>query len=63
MTKKPQKTVTCQICKKRKALGEVLPGALVRDLIVEIILENHPEWSAGGFICLDDSAHLVPFFL
>jgi uncharacterized membrane protein len=54
MTKKTQKTVTCQICKKGKALSEVLPAALVRDPIIELILKKHPDWSASGFICLDD---------
>jgi uncharacterized membrane protein len=54
MTRGPQRTVTCQICKKRKALGEVLPGALVRDPIVGIILKKHPDWSPDGFICLND---------
>jgi uncharacterized membrane protein len=54
MTRRPQRTVTCQICKKRKALGEALPGALVRDPIVGIILKKHPDWSPDGFICLND---------
>jgi uncharacterized membrane protein len=54
MTNKSQKTAVCQICKKRKALSEVFPGALVRDSIVEIIRKQHPDWSSDGFICLDD---------
>jgi uncharacterized membrane protein len=57
MAKKPHKTVVCQICKKRKALSEVLPGSLVRDSVVEIIRKQHPDWSASGFICLDDLNH------
>jgi uncharacterized membrane protein len=54
MAKKSEKTTICQICKKRKALNEVFPGALVRDSIVEIIRKKHPAWSPSGFICLDD---------
>lgn len=54
MARKQHKTAMCQICKKRKTLGDVLPGALVRDTIVEIILKKHPDWSPDGFICLDD---------
>lgn len=57
MAKKPHKTVVCQICKKRKALSEVLPRSLVRDSVVEIIRKQHPDWSASGFICLDDLNH------
>jgi len=57
MAKKPHKTVVCQICKKRKALSEVLPGSLVRDSVVEIIRKQHSDWSASGFICLDDLNH------
>jgi uncharacterized membrane protein len=54
MTNKSQKAAVCQICKKRKALSELFPGALVRDSIVEIIRKKHPDWSSSGFICLDD---------
>jgi len=49
-----QKTVVCQICKKKKSLNEVTPAALVRDPVVEIIRRTHPGWSADGFICLND---------
>jgi len=57
MAKKASKTAACQICKKRKALNEVLPGTLVRDPIVEIIMKKYPDWSSDGFICLDDLNH------
>lgn len=57
MTKKPNKTAVCQICKKRKVLSEVFPGALVRDSVVELIRKKHPDWSSDGFICLDDLNH------
>jgi uncharacterized membrane protein len=51
---KSQKTVVCQICKKKKSLNEVMPATLVRDPIVEIIRGTYPAWSVDGFICLDD---------
>jgi hypothetical protein len=57
MAKKSSQAAVCQICKKRKALNEVLPGTLVRDPIVEIIMKEHPDWSSDGFICLDDLNH------
>ncbi|MCJ7663645.1 MAG: DUF1003 domain-containing protein [Desulfobacterales bacterium] len=57
MTKKSPQTAVCQICKKRKALNEILPGALVHDPIVEIIIKKYPAWSPDGFICLEDLNH------
>jgi uncharacterized membrane protein len=57
MVQKERKTALCQICKKQKPLNEVLPGTLVRDPIVEIIMKNHPDWSSDAFICLDDLNH------
>jgi uncharacterized membrane protein len=57
MATKERKTAVCQICKKRKALTEVLPGTLVRDSIVEIIMKQYPDWSPNDFICLDDLNH------
>ncbi|HEX9950055.1 MAG TPA: hypothetical protein VGB29_07845, partial [Thermodesulfobacteriota bacterium] len=57
MAKKSPKTAMCQICKKRKTLNEVLPGTLVRDPIVEIIMKEHPDWAPDGFICLEDLNH------
>jgi uncharacterized membrane protein len=57
MARKPHKTVVCQICKKQKALGEVLPGSFVRDSVAELIRAQHPDWSPSGFICLDDLNH------
>jgi uncharacterized membrane protein len=50
-------TVQCQICKKPKRLGEVVPAELVRPPIVKVILKDHPDWSHDGFICLPDLHH------
>ena len=44
----------CQICKTPKKLNDLVPGGLVRPSIVNIILKEYPEWSAGGFICRPD---------
>jgi len=57
MARKPHKTVVCQICKKQKALSEMLPGTFVRDSVAELIRAQHPDWSSSGFICLDDLNH------
>ena len=57
MARRSYKKVMCQICKKHKELSEVLPGTLVRDSVAELIRAQHPDWSASGFICLDDLNH------
>ncbi|MGE0822432.1 MAG: DUF1003 domain-containing protein [Candidatus Binatia bacterium] len=49
-----QQTVQCQICKKTKKLGAAVPAELVRQPIVDVIRQDHPEWSPDGFICLVD---------
>jgi uncharacterized membrane protein len=54
MTRKPQETVICQVCRNRKKLNEVLPGAVVRGPLVERIRKDHPDWSSDGFICISD---------
>jgi uncharacterized membrane protein len=57
MAKKQEEIVTCQICKKQKRLSEVSPAALIREPVVEIIRETHPDWSSAGFICIPDLNH------
>jgi len=54
MSARQHKSVVCQICKKEKSSGEVLPADLVRESIVETIRKSHPDWSPSGFICLAD---------
>jgi len=48
------KTVECQICKKEKRMGEVVPAELIRDSVIETIRKAYPDWSAGGYICKPD---------
>lgn len=49
--------IECQICKQQKRLDQVVPGELVRPPIVEMIVREHPDWSAQGFICFSDLNH------
>jgi hypothetical protein len=42
-------TAVCQICKKQKTLGQMVPGEVVRKTIVETIQKTHPDWSPAGF--------------
>ncbi len=52
----PERTppLRCQICGRERRRREVLPADLVRPSLVESIRREHPDWSADGFICLDD---------
>jgi uncharacterized membrane protein len=53
--KTPSETRFCQICGKKDVSQEVLIAAsAVRPVVVNVIKRDHPEWSAEGFICVDD---------
>jgi hypothetical protein len=47
-------TQTCQICgaPRRPALG--VPASMVDPGVVQVIQDEHPDWSADGFICFAD---------
>jgi uncharacterized membrane protein len=49
-----EETVTCQVCQQQKKRGEVVPGVLVRDAVVDRIREEHPDWTDDGYICTPD---------
>jgi len=49
-----QVTFPCQICGKHKRQNDVVPAALVRSSIVDVIVKEHPAWSAEGYICQAD---------
>ena len=42
---------TCQVCKQSKPLRDMLPAALVRDSLADLIRAKVPDWSAESFIC------------
>jgi hypothetical protein len=46
--------LTCQICKQAKGPGEMVSAELVRPSVVELIRDDHPEWSGDGAICRND---------
>lgn len=55
MRKKPDEhQVVCQICKKSFARHDTLPAQMVRPIVVEVILTEHPDWSIDGSICHHD---------
>ena len=45
---------TCDICQKECVAVDVMPAAMIRPAISELIQEEHPAWSHDGFICLAD---------
>jgi uncharacterized membrane protein len=49
-----QETILCPICKRQKKPSEVIPGALIRESVVETIRKAHPDWSPDGLICISD---------
>ena len=49
-----RKTVECQICKKEKRMGEVVPAELIRDSVIETIRKSYPDWPAAGYLCKPD---------
>ncbi len=54
MAKASPKTVSCPICGKTRKPSEMIAGDLVREPIVELIQKEHPSWTTGDSICLDD---------
>jgi uncharacterized membrane protein len=54
MSMRQRETVLCQICGERKRLSATLPAEFVRAPIVEIIRKSHPDWTADGYICMND---------
>jgi uncharacterized membrane protein len=44
----------CAICGKSFAQRDLVAGAVVRQNVVELILQDHPEWSPESFICRAD---------
>lgn len=44
----------CSVCGKVFAARDLVLGALIRDVVANEILRDHPEWSADCFICRPD---------
>lgn len=57
MSKQRVAKQTCQVCQKEFPSVGVMPGALVRPAVVDLIQQEHPQWSVNGFICFDDLNH------
>jgi uncharacterized membrane protein len=44
----------CTVCGKTFRGHDIVPGVLIREPIAQIILQDHPEWSAESYICRAD---------
>ena len=47
-------SATCQICGKTRRETELVPAALVRPAVADVIRRAHSEWSPSGFVCVAD---------
>ena len=48
------KSKACVVPKRHTTGGDLVPAALVRPAIAELIKQRYPDWSADSFICRDD---------
>ncbi len=54
MTKHRPVRRKCDICQKEFAAVDVMPAAMIRPAVTELIQGEHPAWSPDGFICFGD---------
>ena len=52
--KTPLESRSCQVCGKDAAQADLIAASSVRPVVVNVIRKGYPEWSAEGFICVDD---------
>src|SRR3989304_9549696 len=53
-----EKIKICQLCKKHKKKGELLPLELIDSELLEFIKAEYPECSDEGYICRSDLNHI-----
>jgi uncharacterized membrane protein len=52
--KTPLESRSCQVCGKDASRTDLIEASSVRPVVVNLIRQDYPEWSAEGFICADD---------
>jgi len=52
--KTPSESRSCQVCGKDAAQADLIAASAVRPVVVDVIRQGYPQWSAEGFICVDD---------
>jgi uncharacterized membrane protein len=45
---------SCQVCGKDASRADLIAASAVRPVVVKVIRQDYPQWSAEGFICADD---------
>jgi uncharacterized membrane protein len=45
---------SCQVCGKDASQADLIAASAVRPVVVKVIRQEYPEWSAEGCICVDD---------
>ena len=50
----PSPIVSCQICGRNAHDVELLPASFVRPVVAKLIINTKPDWTADGYICVDD---------
>ncbi len=53
-TDSPSANRVCQVCGKDASQQDLIAASAVRPVVVKIIKQECPKWSAGGYICADD---------
>ena len=54
--KDKHETRTCAVCGKAFSYRDLVPGAAIRDVLVDEIVRDHPGWTPESFICRADLA-------
>jgi uncharacterized membrane protein len=52
--KTPSESRACQVCGKDASQADLITASSVRPVVVNVIRQAFPDWSAEGFICVDD---------
>ncbi len=54
MTKHRPVQRKCEICQREFAAADLMPAAMIRPAVTELIQGEHPTWSPDAFICFAD---------
>ena len=57
------KETACPVCGKQRPAHQMVPGALVRQGIAELIMADHPDWNEKQSVCRTDLNHYRSLFL
>jgi uncharacterized membrane protein len=52
-----REAVICPLCNMPRSPADMVPGVLVRNAVLELIRNEHPEWTPESSLCLTDLHH------